>query len=105
MLRAGLKVHLRALRVQEQALCAKMGSESYFELLHSRVKSAQAPTISGPNIDRIQTKQAGYFRNSVLQLCSYKKLSGAHEDIVQTLLFTRSVFAVHSKLLCALQQA
>jgi len=37
-----------------------MGSDSYFELLHLRVKSVQAPTISGQNIDRIQTKQAGY---------------------------------------------
>ena len=48
-----------SLRVQEQALFAKMGSDSYFELLHSCVKPAQAPTIDGPNIDRIQTKQAG----------------------------------------------
>jgi len=55
-----LNEHLRAFRVQqEQALFAKMGSDSYFELLHSRVKPAQAPTIDGPNIDRIQTKQAG----------------------------------------------
>jgi len=56
---ADLNEHLRAFRVQEQALFAKMGSDSYFELLHSCVKPAQAPTIDGPNIDRIQTKQAG----------------------------------------------
>ena len=44
--------------MQEQALFQKMYSDSYFELQNSRAKSAHAPTISGPNIDRIQTKQA-----------------------------------------------
>ena len=36
--------------------CAVKVISSYY----TRAKSAQAPTISGPNIDRIQTKQAGY---------------------------------------------
>jgi len=53
---------------------------------------------------RLHTDKTGWlFRNGVLQLCIYKKLSRAHEDIVQTLLFTRSVFARYSELLCALQ--
>jgi len=50
-----------------------MGSESYFELLHSRVKSAQAPTISGPNIDRIQTKQAGYSETACCNCAATKR--------------------------------
>ena len=93
-------MHLIALRVQEQALFARMGSESHFELLHSRVKSVQAPTISGPNIGRIETKQAGY-SESVYCNCEATKSCQEPMKTLCRLCYLLTVFLHGTANLCA----
>ena len=58
--------------MQQQALFAKMDSDSYFELPHQRIKSAHPPTRSETKIDRIQKELSGYSETVYYSCVAYK---------------------------------
>jgi len=86
VLRAGPNVHLRALRVQEQALFAKLGSDSYSSLRRHLQSLNQILIAYRQNRLAIQKQCTAtvQLRNNVKQP-------------MKTLLFTCSVFTRHSK--------